>query len=176
LTAFVLSEETARLIRFLAPLAKGEAVDYAQLSTIAGFSVTPRSGKLVSARRILERDHNQVWICVQPNVGLRRLTDIELAERLPQWWLRGARRKLTRGGEQADIVEIGALDIDQQVAFSVDSIQRALAFESLSKATRRRMERVARGTSNDLPAFNAIEWAIMLSPRRRAREEGDSSK
>jgi hypothetical protein len=74
---------------------------------------------------------------------------------------------LKRGGHQSEIVELDALDINEQARFSVDCIQRELAFESLSKATRRKMERTARGTSNDLPAFTAIEWAISLSPRRK---------
>lgn len=164
---FKLSEETARIERFLSILNKGDEVTYDKLSEVAGVSISSRSGKLTSARKRLETHHNQIWICVQPHVGLRRLNDAEIAERLPRWWLKGARAKLKRGGEQAEVVNTHQLDIDQQARFSIDSIQRQLAIESLSKATRNRMERVARGSSNDLPSFNVLEWAISLTPPRQ---------
>lgn len=164
---FELSETTARLIRFLMPYEKGTEIDYPALSNAAGIPIDSKSGNLVWARRILERDHNQVWICVRPRIAVRRLNDTELARRLPSYWLMGARRKLDRGGEQADIVEMDQLDINQQTAFSVDCIQRSLAFDALSRSMRKRMEKVARGTSNDLPSFNVVEWAITLSPRHK---------
>jgi hypothetical protein len=104
---------------------------------------------------------------VRPKVGVKRLTDAEIQERLPRWWLNGARNKLKKGGDEADVVETNALSIDQQAKFSVDCIQRTLAFDALSRTTRNRLERVARGSSNDLPAFNALEWALALNPRRR---------
>lgn len=167
---FQLSETTASLVRFLAAMPKGEQIDYPKLSETAGVPISSRSATLISARRLLERDHNQVWICVQPRIAIRRLNDAEIADRLPRWWLRGARSKLKRGGEQADVVELAALDIDQQARFAIDSIQRELAFNSLSKATRARMERVARGNSNDLPAFTAVEWAIALTRPRKEKE------
>jgi hypothetical protein len=163
---FELSEETAQLVRYLQAFEKGTLVTYKDLKQILA-KIEPRNGKLRYARYILERDHNAVWIAIKPRVGIRRLTDPEIASRLPEWWLNGARNKLKRGGHQSEIVELDALDINEQARFSVDCIQRELAFESLSKATRRKMERTARGTSNDLPAFTAIEWAISLSPRRK---------
>jgi hypothetical protein len=165
--AFQLSEETAKLVRFLKAFNKGDQVTYSELSTAAGVVINSRSAKLISARRLLEQHDNQVWVCVQPCIAVRRLTDAEIAARLPNWWLRGARSKLKRGGEQSEVVEMQELDIDQQARFAVDCIQRELAFNSLSKMTRNRMERVARGNSNDLPAFTAVEWAISLSPRRK---------
>jgi hypothetical protein len=79
----------------------------------------------------------------------------------------GDRRKLRRGGDQAEVVQVEHLDIDQQSRFAIDCVQRELAFESLSKPTRKRMEKVARGTSNDLPSFNILEWAISLMPRQK---------
>jgi len=162
---FELSEVTKSLVRYLSARKKGDEVSYKELSTVAGILIDSRSGHLISARRILERDHNAVWICVQPGIAVRRLDDIELARRLKSHWLRGARRKLDRGGQQADIVETRRLDLNQQSSFAVDCIQRSLAMDALSRTTRKRMEKVARGTSNDLPSFNIIEWAITLSPR-----------
>jgi hypothetical protein len=167
---FKLSEETQRIERFLSMLNKGDEVTYGQLSEVAGVPITSRSSKLISARKRLEAYHNQVWVCVQPHIAIRRLSDAEIAERLPRWWLRGARHKLKRGGEQAEVVDLHQLDIDQQARFSIDSIQRQLAFESLSRATRNRMERVARGSSNDLPSFNVLEWAISLTAPRQRQE------
>jgi hypothetical protein len=160
---FVLSEQSAQIVRYLGTLEKGTLVTYTELSELVGDKVTPQ--KTTHPRLMLQRDQNAVWVCVRPRVGLRRLTDVEIAERLPSWWLTGARRKLTRGGKQADVVEPRALDIDQLARFSVDCIQRELAFDALSKAMRNKMERVARGTSNDLPSFNILEWAISLSAK-----------
>jgi hypothetical protein len=166
---FERSEETQALVAYLRMLDKNERVSYTKLTEVAGIKVVANTPKLIYARFILERDHNAVWICVKPKIGIRRLNDIEIAERLPKFWLNGARSKLNRGGHQADVVETRELDIDQQARFAVDSIQRELAFDALSKATRKKMERVARGTSNDLPSFTAIEWAISLSPKAKAK-------
>lgn len=164
---FKLSDETARLVQYLRSLDKGTLVQYLELTRLIGMKIDARNARLIYARKILQRDYNAVWICVRPAVGVRRLTDAEIAERLPEWWLNGARNKLKRGGDQADVVELRELDVDQQARFAVDSIQRELAFDALSKATRKKMERVARGTSNDLPSFTAVEWAISLSPKAK---------
>jgi hypothetical protein len=162
---FKLSDETAAIVRCLQTLEKGTTIPYRELGKIVGFQITPNLGKLIYARRILVRDHNAVWICIKPGLGLRRLNDLEIAERLPKWWLNGARSKLNKGGDEADVVDLRQLDVDEAARFAVDSIQRELAFDALSKATRNKMEKVARGTSNDLPSFTAIEWAISLSPK-----------
>src|SRR6516225_8866773 len=154
---FELSKETEALVSYLRALDKGALATYRELTKIAGIAIKSNTPKLIHARRKLLRDHNQVWICVKPHVGLRRLNDAEIAEHLRVWWIPGARNKLKNGGNQADVIEVNKLDIDQQSRFAVDSIQRQLAFEALSKATLRRMERIARGTSNDLPAFTAVE-------------------
>jgi hypothetical protein len=79
----------------------------------------------------------------------------------------GARRKIVRGSREADVVDTKLLDIAVQARFATDCIQRELVEQSLSRATRNRLEKVARGTGNDLPAFNAVEWAITLSPKGR---------
>lgn len=160
---FKRSEETTRIVNYLREHEKNARVPYTELSKIAGIKLTAHSPKLVHARHILQRDHNAVWICVPPGIGLRRLNDVEIAERLQPWWMRGARNKLKRAGKEIEVVDQQALNIDQLARFGVDCIQRELAFNSLSRATRNRMEKVARGTSNDLPAFNIIEWAINLS-------------
>jgi hypothetical protein len=165
--AFVLSDQTSRLVSYLKVLDKGTLVPYSDLSALIASQVSAHFHKLIYAQKILQRDHNAVWVAVRPGVGIRRLNDAEIAERLPGFWLNGARSKLSRGGKQADVVDLYKLDIDQQARFSVDSIQRELALDALSKATRRKMERVARGTSNDLPSFTAVEWAISLSPKVR---------
>lgn len=162
---FKRSEETEQIVNYLRLNDKGAIVAYADLTKLIGRKVMANTAKLISARTILQRDHNQVWICIKPGVGLKRLTDLEIAERLPTFWLNGARSKLNRGGNQAEVVELRQLDVDQQTRFGVDCIQRELAFDALSRATRRKMEKVARGTSNDLPAFTAVEWAISLSPK-----------
>ena len=138
----------------------------AELSRIVDRRVTSRDGHLTSARLILVRDHAAVWNCVKPNVGIKRLTDAEIAEKLPGWWLNGARNKLKKAGVEANVVEMSALSLDQVTRFSVDCIQRHLAFDAISRTTRNRLERIARGSSNDLPSFNALEWALALNPRR----------
>lgn len=164
---FQRSPQTEALVHYLASCAKGDQVDYAKLSEIAGATIDSRSGKLISARRILENTHNQIWVAVKPFVGVRRLDDAGIADRMRDWWLRGARRKVQRGTDQADVVETNKLDLRQQVRFSVACIQANLAQDALSKATQHRVEKVAQGNSNDLPSFNVIEWAITLSPSRK---------
>lgn len=166
MAAFARSEVTDRLIRYLGQMDKGALVSYDELSNAAGSEISSRSSKLISARAILQREFNAVWGCVKPGVGLWRLNDPEIAERQRSWYLLGARNKLKAGSNQADVVEIEALDITQQARFATDSIIRELAREALSKATQRKIERVSRGTSNDLPSFSAVEWMISLSPRR----------
>jgi hypothetical protein len=163
---FELSTESAQLINYLRALEKGMMVSYDELSRLVGKKVD--AAKTSYVRFVLQRDSNAVWVCVKPGVGLRRLNDAEIAERLPNWWLNGARNKLRRGGKQADVVEMRELDIDEQARFAVDCIQKELSLEALSKATRKKMEKVARGTSNDLPSFTAVEWAISLTAKPKS--------
>jgi hypothetical protein len=160
---FQRSETTDRLVRYLKAHDKGALLKYDELSRHTGEPVNARSAKLLYALKILERDSGQVWNCIKPGVGVYRLTDAEVAERLRKWWMRGARRKLIRGGSQSELVETKTLSADQQTAFSVDCIQRELAFQSLSTATRNKLARTSRGSSNDLPSFNILEWAVSLS-------------
>jgi len=164
--AFERSELTKSLIRYLAAFDKGTRITYDELSNSVGFPVDSRTPNLISARKILEREHNAVWNCVVPRVALFRLTDPEIAARQGSWYLLGARNKLKAGAAKADVVELDELTIDQQARFATHSIIREIAREALSKATERRVEKTARGTSNDLPSFSAIEWMISLSQRR----------
>lgn len=164
--AFQCSELTAALVRYLGAMPKGTAVTYKELSEAVGAEVDSRTSNLISARRILERDHNAVWDCIAPRVGLLRLNDAQIADRQHTWYLPGARSKLRNGAAQAEVVNVQELDIAQQARFATDSIIRELARDALSKAVQRRVEKVARGTSNDLPSFNAVEWMISLSGRR----------
>ena len=162
------SETTKALVRYLMEHDKGSRVAYAQLSDAAGLVIASHTSYLTTARRILEREHAQVWVCIAPKVCLYRLNDPEIAERQRQWFLPGARRKLTASARQADVVELDRLDITQQAKFATDSVIREIARDALARATQRKIEKVARGTSNDMPAFNAVEWMISLSPRRGA--------
>jgi hypothetical protein len=163
---FSRSELTGSLIRFLSQHDKGDRVGYEELSRIAGIKIHSTQANLIYARRILEQDHNAVWGCIQPHIGLLRLNDAQIADRQRSWFLKGARNKLSRGAREAEVVEIAELDIDRQARFATDSIIRELARDALSKATQQRISKVARGSSNDLPSFNAVEWMISLSPRR----------
>ena len=166
---FERSETTAGLVRYLATHEKGARVPYRELGDIVGVPITPRSHQLIYARRLLEREHAQVWVCIPPSVCLYRLNDPEIVDRQRRWFLSGARNKLSAGARQADVVELDLLDIHQQARFATDSIIREIARESLARSTQRRIEKVARGTSNDLPVFSAVEWMISLSPKRAAK-------
>jgi hypothetical protein len=166
---FELSGQTDAIVRLLQPFEKGTEVTYREITRLLGFVVTPRSSRLAYARTVLQRDHNAVWVCIRPGIGLKRLNDVEIATRLPEWWLNGARNKLSRGSAQADVVELSRLSTDEQVRFSVAGIQGHLATETLSRVSQRRLEKVARGNSNDLPTFNAVEWAISLMSRKDKR-------
>ncbi len=159
---FELSETTQKLVRYLQAHEKGQLVPYRELTKTAGISISSTSPNLSYARIILLRDHNQVWMAIRPKVGIQRLTDAEMAEHLSIVRISRARKQLKRGGHEGDAVERSELDKEQQARFGVLSIQRQIAFEGLSKAAYRKLERVARGSSNDLPAFNIIEWAFPL--------------
>jgi hypothetical protein len=167
---FERSAITDRIVQFLRSHEKGEQLTYKQISAAVESKVGPADHYLRYARYILKRDHAQVWVSVKPGIGIERLTDQKIAERLPSWWLNGARRRLDRGGDESSIVETDKLTIDEQARFSVNSIQQQLSLQSLSKPTWRHLQKVARGTSNDLPSFNILEWAFSLTPRRKATE------
>ena len=167
-TPFQRSEITAALVRYLASHPKGARLTYAELTDHVGIPVSSRSHHLISARKILERDSSQVWICIPPKLGLARLADPEIAERQRTWFLAGARNKLTASAKQADTVEIERLDMTQQARFATSSIVREIARNALDRATQRKVDKIARGSSNDLPTFSAVEWMISLSPRRSA--------
>jgi hypothetical protein len=166
---FERSEITSALVRYLAQHQKGERVTYQELSNVAGVPVTPRLTYLISARRILERDSAQVWVCIPPTICLYRLNDGEIVDRQRDWFLFGARNKLAAGARQADTVELAELDIQKQARFATDSIIREIARDAMARTTQRRIEKVARGTSQDLPSFSAVEWMISLSPRRASK-------
>jgi hypothetical protein len=170
---FTRSEITDRLLRYLAGFEKGAKISYGELTSL-GDKITSRSHHLRSARQLLQKEHAQVWVPI-PNIGLRRLNDIEIAERLPRWWLKGARRKLGRGQTQATVVDLKALSTDEQTRFAINGIQAELALQSLAKSTVQRLSKVSSGSSNDLPSFNMIEWAITLMPRSRRPPEKDEN-
>lgn len=163
---FQRSELTDRLVRYLVQFDKGTRLSYEELSQAVDAVIASTTPSLRRTLLILERDHNAVWVCVRPKIGVTRLTDPQIAMRQSNWYLLGARNKLSNGAKQADVVDIDALDIGQQAKFATDSIIRELARDAISRATQRRIEKVSRGSSNDLPSFNAVEWMITLSPRR----------
>lgn len=161
---FELSDLTAQIVRYLKEHEKGATIKYSELTKAVGSRIDSHSHNLIYGIKILKRDHNQVWLAVRPGIGVRRLGDLEIAERLPGWFLNGARRKLNRGGVETEIVDISQLDIAEQSRFSVNCLRRELAMQSLSRASARQLEKVARGSSNDLPSFNIVEWATNLMP------------
>ena len=165
--SFERSELTARIVRFLAACDKGDRITYPELSKAVNALIESGNHNLNYARFILIRDYNAVWGCIRPKIGIFRLNDQEIAKRQGSWFLNGARNKLRRGETEAEVVEIEALNLDEQSEFAVASITRHIAQEALSKATQQRVDKVARGNSNDLPSFNAVEWMIYLSPKKR---------
>src|SRR5215469_9843608 len=169
MTPFQRSETTSNLVSYLKMHDKGTHISYAELTERAGTRITSRTSYLTTARRVLEREHAQVWTCVLPGIGIVRLNDAEIAERQRRWFLFGARNKLAAGARQADVVELDRLDIAQQAQVATTSIIREIARDALSRPTQQRLEKVARGTSNDLPTFTAVEWMISLSPKRAAK-------
>ena len=118
--AFERSEITSRLVRYLAANDKGSRIPYDELSRAAGFIVTPHTTFLTSARKILEREFAQVWVCIAPAVCLYRLNDPEIADRQRSWFLSGAKNKLSAGARQADVVELDKLNLGQQARFATE--------------------------------------------------------
>jgi len=160
---FKRSPLTDRLVRYLSAFEKGTEISYDELSRGAGQTITSRSNNLTYAKKLLEKEFLQVWVAVR-NEGIKRCTDTEIAERLPNFHMRGAGRKLKRGGKQSRIVDLKQLPINEQARFGVHCLQQQLASQALSRQTHTRLARASRGTSNDLPRFNVLEWALPLSP------------
>jgi glutamyl-tRNA reductase len=158
------SELTDAIVRYLCGFDEGGIVNYNELSRIVGVKITSASSHLASAKRILRDEFSQIWRAV-PNIGVRRLNHTQSAEALRKERLARARRQIAVGGKEANTVETSQLDIDTQARFRADCIVREYAAQLLSSTMRKRLDRVSRGTSNDLPSFNATEWAISLSPR-----------
>ena len=163
---FERSPLTERLVKYLSGFDKGAKIDYTELSRITGEKINSRTANLAYARKLLQDEHRQVWIAVR-NEGIKRCTDREIAERLPNWHLRGARGKLKRGGNQAEVVDLKQLNINEQAKFGVNVLQQQLASNALSRASHNKLARASRGTSNDLPSFNILEWALPLSAPRK---------
>jgi hypothetical protein len=165
---FERSPLTERLVKYLAAFDKGAQISYVELSRITGEKINSRTANLTYARKLLQDEHRHVWIAVK-NEGIKRLNDREIAERLPNWHLRGARGKLKRGGSQAGVVDLKQLDINEQARFGVNVLQQQLASNALSRQSHNKLAKVSRGTANDLPSFNILEWALPLStpPRKK---------
>jgi hypothetical protein len=166
---FTRSELTKAIVAYLAQHEKGARIGYDELSRIVGEKITVGHSKLNYARKLLIKEHNQVWDAI-PKTGLVRLDDVGIAKKLARWHLPTARNKLKRGGTQSRFVDTKQLSIDEQSHFAVDCLQQELASQSLSRATRNKLAKVARGTSNDLPSFNALEWMIPLTRPRKPKE------
>jgi hypothetical protein len=162
MTPFQRSELTDRIVRYLRELPKEQTITYDELSRNLSAPIKSTSGYLISAREILKRDYGQVWLAVPPRVGVVRLNDTQTAERQHKWWLAGLRRRTRRAEVEAEVVNTKELDHDTGQRFAASCIQRQLVADSLSRTTTRII--ASRGTSNDLPAFNAVEWAVRLSP------------
>jgi hypothetical protein len=163
---FVRSELTARLVRYLAALPKGTLATYDELGQSVGEPISARMHHLRSARAILVAEHRQLW-SARPRIGLRRLTDQEIAEKVLPWHLRGARHKLGRGVARSSVAEMSELTPALQQKHAMHNVQAELALQALSRATAARLAKTAQGNSNDLPAFNLVEWAITLMPGRK---------
>ena len=81
---FELSERTKKLVAFLRYVEKGTEISYRDLAQQIGEPVDAKSSTY--ARLVLLRDFAAVFACL-PRIGLRRLTDLEIADRLPSFWL-----------------------------------------------------------------------------------------
>ena len=166
---FKRSETTARLVDYLKALTKGQHATFQELTKLVGEAMSINNAKLRSAARILLSEHAQVWVPYKPNdgkaVGLYRLNDQEIVRHHSNWYLGGAKRRLHRANETSGVVDLKQLSMAEQAQFSISCIQQELASQSLSKATRNRLEKVSMGNSNDMPSFNAVEWAISLMPK-----------
>ena len=165
-TKFKRSPLTERLVKYLSSFDKGTSVSYDELTRTTGQTINSRTANLDYAKKLLEKEHLQVWVAVRGE-GVRRYTDKEIAERLPHWHLRTAGRKLKRGGNQSKVVELKHLAIDEQAKFGVHCLQQQLAVQALSRQTHNKLAKASRGTSNDLPQYNILEWGLPLTPPRK---------
>lgn len=165
---FKRSESTDRIIDHLRQQDHGTLVKYKTLTDVAGEAVDARTPGLRTARTVLTKQHGAVWICVQPNVGVQRLTDAEIVARTQPWFIKGAARKLHRGRTDAENADYSKLTLKEQAQMAIAMLQIESAVNSLSQSTRRKLENIAaKGNFNDLPRFNIAELAGALSIKKQ---------
>lgn len=117
---FTIRIDTKLLVNRLAEVPPGETISYAELGSVikqvANYMQAPMAGygSLCSARRIALRDHGQVFRTVARE-GLRRLTDAEIVQEVPDETRKMIRRRVDRAGREIIAVAYDQLDNSQKV-------------------------------------------------------------
>src|SRR5262245_38682483 len=102
--------EVSRLVDFLSKGSVGTLASYADLAALVGFNVQEGTGYVISkrARRILQRDHGQLWWPDRKGKGLLRLNDEQSVE-TGEADLKAIRRKAKRSRRKIiDVVDYAA--------------------------------------------------------------------
>ncbi len=121
---FAICIDTQLLVDRLKEVPPGGTISYEELAEAVSYPVeqmrAPNRGYrfLLSARYIARRDNNQVFRPVI-NEGLRRLTDAEIANKIPDEFRRTVRRKANRSGKEMVVANYDALTNEEKIKHSV---------------------------------------------------------
>ena len=108
--------EVSRLVDFLQPQEHGARVTYEELSELIHMDARKEGrGKVTSAKRIMEKQHNKIWITVT-GVGIQLANDSEIVLESSKHLTR-AHRAAKRGVKKVGIANYEALDKDGRQSF-----------------------------------------------------------
>ena len=156
---FSVSAETTLIAQRLADVEPGRIVTYAELSALVVADVRGSARhSLTSARRIVQRDHRAVFESVR-GVGIRRLTDTEIATQCGRETIRAMHRKAGRGLKRIACANTDGLDREAVTRMNADASLIGVMRHVTKAGSLKRIEsRVAeKGGKDRLPIGDVLE-------------------
>jgi hypothetical protein len=153
---FVPSVETRLLYDRLKPAVKADVITYEELSALIGQDVTNGARHLLtSARRLTQKEDRKVFGVVR-GVGLKCLTDTEIANS-GEATRKSLRRKATREGKKLECVEFDTLNGDDKVKHQVARTLVGFIYSASSPAHVKEIEGMVSKTNTALTFAKTLE-------------------
>lgn len=129
-----LSVDTQLIIKRLKQAAVGDTITYQELTTLVGGNIQGNKRYLLqSARGHVLRNEHMVFDCIE-DVGVKRISDSEIVETVPNHTMTRIRRTAKRGVRKLACAEYELLSGDEKTRFNAGaSLLGAIA--QLSKPT-----------------------------------------
>lgn len=133
------SLETQELIERLSKLEPGALVSYADLSEVAGETITGGTPALQSAKRAVEKERG-VALSVERGVGVRRLTDDEIVDDT-----HGARSRIRRQSKRAlsrlsAVIDFASLSDEKKRTHQAHAVIYAVIADKASSGAVKRVQ------------------------------------